>query len=36
MRPFVAEHYRPEPRRKMKRNDPFQDGALVRDRPPRG
>jgi hypothetical protein len=36
MRPFVAEHYRPEPRRKMKRNDPFQDGAPVRDRPPRG
>ena len=36
MRPFVTEHYKPEPRRKMKRNDPFQDGALVRDRPPRG
>ena len=36
MRPFVAEHYRPEPRRKMKRNDPFQDGALMRDRRPRG
>jgi hypothetical protein len=36
MRPFVAEHYKPEPRRKMKRNDPFKDGASVRDRPPRG
>jgi hypothetical protein len=36
MRPFVAEHYKPEPRRKMKRNDPFRDGAFVRDRPPRG
>jgi hypothetical protein len=35
MRPYVTEHYRPEPRRKMKRNDPFQDGASVRDRPPR-
>lgn len=36
MRPFVAEHYKPEPRRKVKRNDPFKDGAFVRDRPPRG
>ncbi len=36
MRPFVTEHYKPEPRRKMKRNDPFKDGAFVRDRPPRG
>lgn len=36
MRPFVAEHYKPEPRRKMKRNDPFKDGADPRDRPPRG
>lgn len=35
IRPFVAEHYKPEPRRKMKRNDPFADGAQVRDRPPR-
>ena len=32
MRPFVAEHYKPEPRRKMKRNDPFKDGAFQRDR----
>jgi hypothetical protein len=23
MRPFIATHYRPEPRRKVKRNDPF-------------
>jgi hypothetical protein len=36
MRPFVAEHYKPEPRRKVKRNDPFKDGAFQRDRPPRG
>jgi len=40
MQPFVAEHYKPEPRRKMKRNDPFKDdasvGTPVRDRPPRG
>ncbi len=33
MRPFVAEHYKPEPRRKVKRNDPFKDGAFQRDRP---
>jgi hypothetical protein len=25
MRPFVAAHYKPEPRRKVKRNDPFAD-----------
>jgi hypothetical protein len=35
IRPFVAEHYKPEPRRKMKRNDPFRDGAFQRDRVPR-
>ncbi len=35
MRPFVAEHYKPEPKRKVKRNDPFKDGAFRRDRPPR-
>ena len=29
---FVAEHYRPEPKRKVRRNDPFKDGAFVRDR----
>ena len=32
MRPFVAEHYKPEPRKKVKRNDPFAEGAFVRDR----
>lgn len=36
MRPFVAENYKPEPRRKVKRNDPFADGAFKRDRPSRG
>jgi Protein of unknown function (DUF3305) len=36
MRPFVTEHYKPEPRRKMKRNDPFKDGAFQRDRSTRG
>jgi hypothetical protein len=35
MQPFVALHYKPEPRTKVKRNDPFKDGAFVRDRPPR-
>ncbi|MEJ7667728.1 MAG: DUF3305 domain-containing protein [Casimicrobiaceae bacterium] len=35
MRPFVAEHYRPEPRKKVRRNDPFAKDALGRDRPPR-
>jgi hypothetical protein len=25
MKPFVAEHYKPEPRRKLRRNDPFAD-----------
>ena len=33
MRPFVAEHYKPEPRKKHKRNDPFKEGAFVRDAP---
>ena len=37
MRAYVAEHYKPEPRRKMRRNDPFNhDDASGRDRPPRG
>jgi hypothetical protein len=31
MRPFVTEHYKPEPRKKMKRNDPFADGPFRRD-----
>jgi hypothetical protein len=30
--PWVAENYRPEPRRKVRRNDPFKDGAFRRDR----
>jgi len=33
---YVAEHYKPEPKRKVKRNDPFRDGAFVRDRPQSG
>jgi len=35
MRPFVAEHYQPEPRKKVRRNDPFRNDALGPDRPPR-
>jgi hypothetical protein len=31
LEPFVAEHYKPEPRRKVRRNDPF-----AADGPPRG
>lgn len=34
LEPFVAAHYKPEPRRKQKRNDPFAEGALKRDRDP--
>ena len=30
--PFTAEHYKPEARRKHKRNDPFAEGAFVRER----
>lgn len=29
LEPFVALHYKPEPRGKRKRNDPFADGAFV-------
>jgi len=36
VRPFVAENYKPEPRRKMKRNDPFADDEAKRNRSPRG
>jgi len=32
MQPFVTEHYKPEPRRKMRRNDPFRDEAERRRR----
>jgi hypothetical protein len=28
---YVAQHYKPEPKRKVRRNDPFKDGAFVRD-----
>ena len=31
---YVALHYKPEPKRKNKRNDPFAAGAFVRDRDP--
>jgi hypothetical protein len=31
MTPFVAEHYKPEPRRKVRRNDPFADRAPGRN-----
>jgi hypothetical protein len=33
-RAFVAANYRPEPRKKLRRNDPFADGALPRERGP--
>lgn len=33
---YVAEHYKPEPKRKVRRNDPFKDGAFVRDELPGG
>jgi len=36
MVPFVTEHYKPEPKRKVRRNDPFADGASRRDRGSRG
>jgi hypothetical protein len=32
MRAFVAVHYKPEPKRKAKRNDPLADGAANRAR----
>lgn len=36
MRPFVAEHYKPEPKRRVRRNDPFAEGAFRRERGSRG
>jgi len=36
MEPFVAEHYKPEPRKKVRRNDPFADGAARREPRSRG
>lgn len=32
MEPFVAEHYKPEPKKKVRRNDPLADGAFRRER----
>lgn len=32
MRPFIALHYKPEPRRKVKRNDPVADEVAARER----
>jgi hypothetical protein len=32
MRPFVAEHYKPQPRGKVRRNDPFAESPFVRSR----
>ena len=31
MQPFVEEHYKPEPRKKVRRNDPFADAGPRRD-----
>ncbi len=36
MEPFVAEHYKPEPKKRVRRNDPFADGAFRRERGSRG
>ena len=33
MEPFVAEHYKPEPKKRVRRNDPFADGAASRREP---
>ena len=35
MQPFVAEHYKPEARRKVRRNDPFRDEEERQRREPR-
>jgi hypothetical protein len=35
MRPFIAEHYKPEPRRKVRRNDPVGDEAVAPQERPR-
>ena len=32
MEPFVTEHYKPEPRKKVRRNDPFAADASRRGR----
>ncbi len=31
MTPWVVAHYRPEPRKKVRRNDPFREGAFRRE-----
>jgi len=31
MRTFVALHYKPEPRKKVRRNDPFAAGTVIRE-----
>ena len=36
MKPFVEEHYKPEPKKKVRRNDPLADGAFRRERGSRG
>ena len=36
MEPFVAEHYKPEPKKRVRRNDPFADGTFRRERGSRG
>ena len=33
MEPFVAEHYKPEPKKRVRRNDPFADRAASRREP---
>ena len=35
MKPFVAEHYKPEVRKKVRRNDPFRDNEERRSQEPR-
>jgi hypothetical protein len=35
MQPYVTEHYKPEPKKKLRRNDPFVDGAFRGERGPR-
>ncbi|MGE5171061.1 MAG: DUF3305 domain-containing protein [Rudaea sp.] len=32
MRPFIAQHYKPEPRRKVRRNDPLAGEAAAHER----
>ncbi|MET0681915.1 MAG: DUF3305 domain-containing protein [Casimicrobiaceae bacterium] len=32
MEPFVAEHYKPEPKKRVRRNDPLADGLFRRER----